>query len=174
MTTLNFPSDIKNIILDYWSQLNNRKWSPFIESKNEKLIWKVNKYSSKYKNINCMLIYKKHNPIKNIYVDVHMLNGIEISDRIYGTLGTILPLKRVYIVNKWDIIVSCDAYYMQFIIGKYLYSVFYIAKYNYIFKNEYDIYINEYIENTENTLYGTFEYVTGIDENLYAIEIRRY
>jgi len=53
---MTLPSDVTNIILEYYSQLNNMKWQPFIETSSGKLKWKVNKYSIKYRNIN--RIYK--------------------------------------------------------------------------------------------------------------------
>lgn len=38
------PSDVLNIIFEYYSQLCNMKWTPFIETHTGKLKWKVNKH----------------------------------------------------------------------------------------------------------------------------------
>ena len=50
---MSLPTDVINIILDYYSQLRERdmKWMPFIDTTTGKLKWKVNKNSTKYDNI---------------------------------------------------------------------------------------------------------------------------
>ena len=53
--SLHIPSDVANIILEYYAQMRDMKWAPFIEPKTGKLKWKTNKYSAKYDNINKLL-----------------------------------------------------------------------------------------------------------------------
>jgi len=37
--SLHIPSDITNIIFDYYAQLKDLKWTPFIDGKTGKLNW---------------------------------------------------------------------------------------------------------------------------------------
>jgi len=71
---MTLPSDVTNIILDYYSQMNDMKWQPFIETSTGKLKWKVNKHSTKYKNIEKILtnqfITIKHGINYGFYINV--------------------------------------------------------------------------------------------------------
>ena len=55
--SLHIPSDVANIIFEYYAQMRDLKWTPFIEPKTGKLKWKANKYSAKYDNMNKLLEY---------------------------------------------------------------------------------------------------------------------
>lgn len=63
------PSDIVNIILEYYAELRGLKWCPMVNAKTGKLSWKVNKYSSNYSNICRTLEFKTNNQIKEVSIN---------------------------------------------------------------------------------------------------------
>jgi len=86
------PSDILNIIFDYYSQLRDMNWTPFIDDKTGKLTWKVNKYSAKYDNIHKLLEYRKNNPRCDILLYVYD-NDIDI------IMGTVVYLNTFHVIS---------------------------------------------------------------------------
>lgn len=95
---MSLPSDILNLILDYYSQLRDMKWTPFIDNKTGKLTWKVNKYSAKYDNIYKLLEYRKNNPRCDILLHVYLThhNNEIVADSI---IGNILYLNTFHVIS---------------------------------------------------------------------------
>jgi hypothetical protein len=165
--SLLLPTDVTNIILDYLSDLRNMGWIPFIDNKTEKLIWKVNKRSSKYKNINEMLKYRISNKLlcidfiirilrENQTLEVITLNGyrIKIADKK---------------VNKY---INIKYFYIQITNND-------LSIYNLYLKNVYrgnvlhhELYFDIY---QDNNIFGTVNYMFNVpdSENIY-IEIYKY
>ena len=108
------PGDVTNIILDYYSQLRDLKWVPFIDSKTGKLLWKVNKYSIKYEYMNKLLKNKTENHIGMIDIDIFIRSNNPLINQ-YSTIGSVIPLKTEYYVNKWNVIKRTTILYFEFI-----------------------------------------------------------
>jgi hypothetical protein len=97
--TLYIPSDVANIILEYYAQIRGMKWVPFIEPKTGKLKWKTNKYSAKYDNMNKLLKHKKDNLRLDKNIEIIMVENYQTIDR-FNTTGTSICLKTDYYMNK--------------------------------------------------------------------------
>jgi hypothetical protein len=90
------------------------KWVPFIDVKNGKLKWKVNKHSAKYDNMNKLLNHRKDNPSHDISIGVFQMKDRETID-YYNTIGTIIYLKKTHFVNRYQMIVYRSTRYFEFI-----------------------------------------------------------
>lgn len=165
---VSLPADVINIILEYYSQMRDMKWRPFIENKTGQLKWKVNKYSTNYHYLNNVLEYRKSNDkqIVNMYVELH--NDFAVFD-IYDTYGTIIPLKKEYIVNKWNVVTPKTTMYIEFTDehnNKYniMYAVFYR---NTLFRLDYDIYV-------DNTIFGELFEFHNFGNNNITMSMYKY
>ena len=165
---VSLPADVINIILEYYSQMRDMKWRPFIENKTGQLKWKVNKYSANYHYLNNVLEYRKSNDkeIVNMYVELH--NDFAVFD-IYDTYGTIIPLKKEYIVNKWNVITPKTTMYIEFTDehnNKYniMYAVFYRST---LFRLDYDIYV-------DNTIFGELFEFHNFGNNNITMSMYKY
>lgn len=92
------PSDIINIIFDYYAQLKNMYWTPFIYNKTGKIGWKFNKYSKKISNINKLLNYRGENLKRNVNIEIDVLYENELIN-YYNTTGYFIKLREYYILN---------------------------------------------------------------------------
>jgi hypothetical protein len=97
--SLHIPSDVANIILEYYAQLRDMKWTPFIEPKTGKLKWKTNKYSAKYDNMNNLLKHRKDNLRLDKNIEIVVVQNYQTIDR-YNTTGTSICLKTDYYMDK--------------------------------------------------------------------------
>jgi hypothetical protein len=96
--SLHIPSDVANIIFEYYAQMRDLKWTPFIEPKTGKLKWKANKYSAKYDNMNKLLEFRKDNLRKDKNIEIIMVQNYQTIDR-FNTTGTSICLKTDYYMN---------------------------------------------------------------------------
>jgi hypothetical protein len=112
--SLDIPSDVANIILEYYAQMRDMKWAPFIEPKTGKLKWKVNKYSAKYDNINKLLKHRKDNLPHGISFDIDIVRNGETIDT-YNTIGTSICLKIEHYINDYQVIIPISKLYIDFI-----------------------------------------------------------
>ena len=62
MSSLLIPYPIINIILEYMSGLNNRKWKPVLDIDTGSLKWNINKYNNVTMKIGKILQFKLNNP----------------------------------------------------------------------------------------------------------------
>jgi hypothetical protein len=62
MSSLFIPYPIINIILEYLSGLNNRKWKPVVDIDTGSLKWNINKYNKVTIKIESILQFKLNNP----------------------------------------------------------------------------------------------------------------
>ena len=97
--SLHIPSDVANIIFEYYAQMRDIKWVPFIEPKSGKLKWKMNKYSAKYDNMNKLLMYRKDNLRLDKNIEIILVQNYHTTDR-FNTTGTSICLKTDYYMNK--------------------------------------------------------------------------
>lgn len=97
--TLHIPSDVANIILEYYAQIRGMKWAPFIEPKTGKLKWKTNKYSAKYDNMNKLLKHKKDNLRLDKNIEIVIVQHNQLIYR-FNTIGTSICLKKDYYMNS--------------------------------------------------------------------------
>lgn len=115
--SLQLPADVSNIIFDYYAQLRDLKWCPFIDGKTGKLIWKVNKYSAKYDNIHKTLKYRKDNLRENITVYIEIMKNNEIINS-FCTPGTCVTFRTAYIIKNYDtyaqVLRSSNRSYIQY------------------------------------------------------------
>lgn len=166
--SLYIPADVINIIFEYYAEIRDLKWCPFIDAKTGKLIWKVNKYSTNYNYVNNVIQYRQSNEKQdmNIYVELH--NDFAMVD-MYETYGTLILLKKEYIVNKWNVVTPKTTMYLEFTdehnnTYNIMYAVFYKST---LFRLDYDIY-------TDNTIFGElFEY-HDFQENNITVSMYKY
>lgn len=97
--TLYIPDDIVNIIFEYYAQMHDLRWAPFIDVKTGKTKKRVNKYSTKYNNINKLLEHRSKNLVHAINIDVDITRYGETIDS-YSTIGTSICLKSKYLNNS--------------------------------------------------------------------------
>ena len=60
------PTDVVNIIINFASQLQNKKWTPLFNPRDNNLFWRVNKWSNYYNSL--------HNVSKNRKINTKLLN----------------------------------------------------------------------------------------------------
>ena len=95
------PADVTNLIFEYYAQMRDMEWTPFIDVKTGKLIWKVNKYSAKYDNMNKLLKHRKDNLRHDISINVSLVYNIETIS-LYNTTGSCIVLRTYNYVNKYQ------------------------------------------------------------------------
>jgi hypothetical protein len=93
--SLHIPSDVANIIFEYYAQIRDLKWVPFIEPKTGKLKWKMNKYSAKYDDMNKLLKHRKDNLRNDKNIEIILVQNYQTIDR-FNTTGTSICLKTDY------------------------------------------------------------------------------
>jgi hypothetical protein len=166
--SLHIPSDISNIILEYYAQLKDLKWVPFVEPKTGKLKWKVNKYSAKYDNINKLLEFRKNNLLKDISFDIDIVRNGETIDR-YNTIGTCIYLKKIHFVNKHKAIVLITQLYIEYIDeDNFKHSLFCsIYGRSILCRFDYDVYQDGNIHSTLIDFYI-------FNKNAYSLVIQKY
>ena len=153
--TLYIPANVTNNIFKYYSQMNDLRWAPFVDIKTGETKRRVNKYSTKYDNINKLLEHRQKNLVHNIIINVEIMHYGEIIDS-YNTTGTYICLKIEHSSDYINNIQILDSY-IEFI-DKYnnKYSVFYSTIGRLALRNKYDIYQDG---NLHSTLidYGNFD-----------------
>lgn len=166
--TLYIPSEITNIILEYYAQLANLKWQPFIHQKTGKLKWKVNKYSTKYDYINKLIEHKKDNLVRNISIDVSQVMGSEIINA-YFTRGTCICLKIENRVSQCHLIYPISEIYINFNDDHgYKNSLFCsIIKKSTLCKSNYDIY-------QDGNIYSILKDLHSFDDISFTLIIEKY
>jgi hypothetical protein len=166
--SLHIPSDIANIILEYYSQMRDMKWVPFIDVKNGKLKWKVNKHSAKYDNMNKLLKHREVYPCQDISIRATNVGSETIND--YNTIGTIICLKKPYLVNQYQMLYPICTIYVEFIDNygfknSFFCSIKLVSLFS-LCKKEYDVYQDGHIR---SMLYD-FQY----ENNTYSLIIAKY
>jgi hypothetical protein len=166
--SLHIQTDVVNIILEYYAQMRDMKWAPFIEPKTGKLKWKVNKYSAKYDNMNKMLKHKKDNLPDDISFDIDIVRNDEIIDT-YNTIGTSICLKIKHCVNNYQTIIPMSKLYIEFIndLG-FKHSLFCsIAEGSTLRRFDYDVY-------QDGIIHSTLIDFTKFSSNGYSLVIEKY
>ncbi len=119
------PADVTNLIFEYYAQMRDMEWTPFIDVKTGKLIWKVNKYSAKYDNMNKLLKHRKDNLRHDISINVSLVYNIETIS-LYNTTGSCIVLRTYNYVNKYQRIIPITHLYTEFVDNNNCkYSIFY-------------------------------------------------
>jgi len=163
---MTLPSDITNIILDYYSQLRDMKWRPFIDPSSGKLSWKVNQYSTQYDNIHKLLKHKKDHLRKIINIDVNMIFGHEEID-MYNVSGTCTCLSTKYVVTKNKLIFPLSYFYIEYEYDNSRYTTFCSTIRSLEYYRYYDVYQDNYLLCTLNELYK-------IDNSSYTLYLEKY
>jgi len=168
MTTY-IPSDVSNHILMYYAQIRNMKWVPFIDIKSGKLIWKVNKYSTKYDNINKILKHRKDNVRHDISIDINiMINGEIIG--FYNKIGTCICVKiqKKNFVNQYQIIPITHLYMEYNDENNFKYSIFFsIFGRSTLIRFDYNVY-------QDSNIYSTLIDISKISKTSYSIFLEKY
>jgi hypothetical protein len=112
--SLHIPADISNIIFEYYAQLQDLQWTPFIDPKTGKLKWKVNKYSAKYDNMNKLLEFRKDNLRHDIDIHINIMRAGELLED-YNALGTRTYLKKIHFANKYKVILLITQLYIEYV-----------------------------------------------------------
>ena len=161
--TIYIPSDVTNLILEYYSQLRNMKWRPFIDDKTGKLIWKINKYSAKYDNINKVSNYRKNNPSCDIPLLIKHSNNNNVT--IYeNIIGNIIYLKSIYIVSVLQTTIERnDTAFLQNVISSTKYKNYI----EYIFKKQVSyVYVDYCIGDSKYFIFYSLK--DNIGNNCYS------
>jgi hypothetical protein len=164
--SLYIPANVTNIILEYYAQINDLCWDPFVDVKTGETKRRVNKYSTKYDNINKLLEHRQKNLVHNITIDVEIMRYGEIIDS-YNTIGTRICLKIEDISDYRNNIKIIDSY-IEFI-DKYnnKYSVFYSAIGRLALRNKYDIY-------EDGNIYGILIDYGNFDKTHYSLILEKF
>jgi len=167
--SLYIPSEVTNIILEYYAELKHLKWQPFIGQKTGKLKWKVNKYSLKYDNINKLLEHKKDNPARNISIDVSLeMDGETIN--FYDTIGTCISLKNEYLANSYQAMFPKSILYISFAddygFKNYIFCSV-VGKSTLLGRMYHDIY-------QDGNEYGIITYLSSFNSTSYSLVIEKW
>jgi hypothetical protein len=170
--SLHIPSDVANIIFEYYAQLRDMKWVPFIDGKTGKLKWNVNKYSAKYDNMNKLLKHRKDNLCDNVNIDVEIIMRGETIDFI-STIGTSICLKTTYKVenfvdNYQVIITKYDLYIEYYDSNNFKYSIF-CSKFgrSTLRRHDFDIY-------QDGNIHSNLLDIHIFGKNTYSLVIEKY
>ena len=167
MTTY-IPADITNIILEYYSQMRDMKWAPFIDIKTGKLKWRVNKYSAKYDNIHKLLKHRKEHLRNNINIDINILaNGVTLDS--YNRMGTCIVLKIEHIVKKYQIIIPKTYLYIEYFdTNKFKHSIFCsIFGKSTLYRFDYDVY-------QDRNIHSMLIDISKFGNNNYSLVLEKY
>ncbi len=166
--SLHIPSDISNIILEYYAQIRDMKWTPFIDGKTGKLKWKMNKYSAKYDTLNKLLKHKKDNLPDDVSFDIDVVRNGETIDA-YNTIGTCICLKTRHYVNIYQMIISSSKLYIEFTdVFNFKYSlVCSITGRSTLRKFDYDVY-------QDGTIHSTLIGFRKFGNDAYSLVIEKY
>jgi hypothetical protein len=168
--TLYIPADITNIILEYYAQLNDLLWAPFVDVKTGELKRRLNKYSTKYDNINKLIEYRQNNLINDINIDVIVHNNGEETD-FYNTVGTCIYTKIK--VCKFNMIIPISNLYIEFTDEyNFKYSVFcstYGSSLRRIDNNDisYDVY-------QDSNLHSTLTSMRIFDKTTFTLVLEKF
>ena len=167
--TIYIPADISNIILDYYSQLRDMKWRPFIDVQTGKLKWKVNRYSAKYDNIHKLLKHRKDNLYHDILLDISQVNNVGETNNAYQTIGSFICLKIEHYANNYQMIVPISKFYIEFINDHgFKHSLFCsIAGRSTLRRFDYDVY-------QDGIIHSTLIDFTKFSSNGYSLVIEKY
>jgi hypothetical protein len=167
--SIHIPSDIANIILEYYAQMRDMKWTPCIDTKTGKLKWKVNKYSNKYFHNNRVLKYRKNNPRYDINIILYIIRNAAYMGE-YRTMGTCIYLQTVYHYQRNDVVVPVHELYIEFYDENNVKcSVFCsITENKLLFKGTRRIYIGD------DTKFGILRHLAKRDEHNYSIYLDKY
>ncbi len=164
---LYIPSDVTNIIFEYYAQLQNMKWIPFIDVKSGKLQWKVNTYSAKYNNINKLLKHRKQNLPNDIIIDISVVMGGETID-MYNRLGKCICLKKEQYINKYQMIIPISKLYIEYTDENSIYSIFcLIFGRSTLRRFDYEIY-------QDGNIHSNLLDIRKFGYNAYSIIIEKY
>ena len=163
---MSLPSDITNMILDYYSQLRDMKWVHFIDPSSGKLSWKVNKYSTQYDNINKMLKHRKDHLREEINIDVDMIFSREEID-MYNVSGTCICLSTKYVITNHKLIFPLSYFYIEYEYDNSRYTTFCSTIRILKFYRHYDVYQDNYLFCSLNKLYK-------IDKSSYILYLEKY
>lgn len=174
---MSLPTDVINIILDYYSQLreSDMKWTPFIETTTGKLKWKVNKNSTKYDNIHKLLTHRKDHIRHDISIDINIVaNSVTLDS--YNTIGTCIVLQIEYIEHNYQfiehnyqmIVPKTYLYIEYFDINKFKYSTFYsIFGRSTLRRFDYDVY-------QDNNIHSMLIDIHKFGNNYYSLVLEKY
>jgi hypothetical protein len=164
--SLNIPSNVINIIFEYYAQMNDLQWAPFVDLKTGETKNRVNKYSTKYDDINKLLEHRKKNLVNNIKITVEIMHYGEIIDRYYAK-GTCICLKIEDISDYRNNIKIFDSY-IEFI-DKYnnKYCVFYSTIGRCVLRNKYDIY-------QDGNIHSTLINYENFDNKHYLLTLEKF
>jgi hypothetical protein len=164
---LYIPSDIANIIFEYYAQMRDMKWIPFIDIQSGKLKWKINIYSAKYNNINNLLKHKKQNLPNDIIIDISVLMGGETID-IYNRLGKCICLKKEQYADKYQMIIPISKLYIEYTDENSIYSIFcLIFGRSTLRRFDYEIY-------QDGNIHSSLIDIHKFGYNAYSIIIEKY
>jgi hypothetical protein len=166
--SLHIPADVSNIILEYYAEMRDMKWVPFVDPKTGKLKWKINKYSSKYDNMNKLLEFRKDNPLDDINIDVDILRSGELLED-YNAQGTCICLKKIHFVNKYQVILLITQLYIEYVDeDNFKHSLFCsIFGRSTLRRFDYDIY-------QDGNIHSTLLDIHRFNKNSYSLVIEKY
>lgn len=166
--SLHIPSDVSNIIFEYYAQIRDMKWIPFIDPKTGKLKWKVNKYSAKYNNMNKLLEFRKDNPLNDINIDIDIVRSGELLEG-YNALGTCIYLKKIHFVNKYQVILLITQLYIEYVDEDNFKHSLFCSKFgrSTLRRFDYDVY-------QDGNIHGTLLDIHIFDKNAYSLVIEKY
>lgn len=167
--SLYIPSEVANIIFEYYAQIRDLKWTPSIDIKTGKLKWKTNKYSAKYDNMNKLMKHRNDNIYKDISLSIHQIRG-HATINYYNTFGTIIYLKKTHYVNRYQIIVAKSTIYVEFIDEHGFKNSFFYSTELSLRKSQYDVYQDG---NIHSILYD-FDKCSELFDNEYSLVIEKY
>lgn len=165
---MSLPTDVINIILEYYSQIRDMKWHPFIDNKTGQLKWKVNRYSAKYDNIHKLLKHRKDNLRHDINIDINIVaNGVAID--LYNTIGTCIVLKIEHIVTKYQMVIPKTHLYIEYFdTNEFKYSIFCsIFGRSTLRRFDYDVY-------QDNNIHSMLIDIHKFSRNNYSLVLEKY
>lgn len=161
--TLYIPANITNIIFEYYAQMNDHRWATFIDVKTGENKRRVNKYSTKYDNINRLLKDRISNLVDIININVSVVSNNEIIDN-YNTIGTSITMYREFI----DIYCTPRLTYMEFIDEyNFKYYVFCSPVFASSRSNKYDIY-------QDGNIYSSLINIRYINKNSCLLVMEKF
>ena len=167
---MSLPTDVINIIFEYYAQMRDMKWRPFIDVQSGKLIWKVNRCSAKYDNINKLLTHRKNHLRDDISIDINIVANRVILD-LYNTIGTCtcIVLKIEYIVTKYQMVIPKTYLYIEYFdTNEFKYSIFCsIFGRSTLYRFDYDVY-------KDNNIHSMLIDIHKFGNNHYLLVLEKY
>lgn len=168
MYAIHIPHEITNLIFDYYAQLTDMRWRPFIDCNTGKLKWRINKHSTKFKN---HIIHKLCYNMKYSSMDAYIKLDVRKKCTQLDTEGNSWPLgmgiEELFVkgnvvklnnkTEKSNCMSTTNVYYLDFFYRNFRFNIFVTQHVSAYWDFQYgSIYVNHVVDTISGFIDGCY------------------